>query len=36
MRVPVPTSNTAAFTQTMQVDAQLTAQIARLGLNYRF
>lgn len=36
MGVSVPTSNTAAFTQTMHVDTQLTAQIARLGLNYRF
>ena len=36
MRVPVPTSNTAAFTQTMQVDVDLTVQIARLGLNYKF
>jgi outer membrane immunogenic protein len=36
MGVSVPTSNTAAFSQTMQVDTQLTAQIARLGLNYRF
>jgi outer membrane immunogenic protein len=36
MLVLVPTSNTAAFSQTMQVNADLTAQIARLGLNLRF
>ncbi len=30
----VPTSNTAVFTQTMQVDAGLTAQLARVCLNY--
>jgi outer membrane immunogenic protein len=36
MHVLVPTSNTAAFGQTMRVDAELTAQIARLGLNFRF
>ena len=36
MNVLVPVSNTAAFTQTMQVNADLTAQIARLGLNFRF
>jgi outer membrane immunogenic protein len=36
MHVLVPVSNTAAFSQTMQVNADLTAQIARLGLNFRF
>jgi outer membrane immunogenic protein len=36
MHVAVPTSNTAAFSQTMRVDADLKAQIGRLGLNYRF
>lgn len=33
--VPVPTSNTPAFAQTMQVDADLSAQVARVGVNYR-
>ena len=32
----VPLSNTAAFTQTMRVKADLTAHIARVGLNYRY
>jgi outer membrane immunogenic protein len=36
MNFLVPVSNTAAFSQTMQVNADLTAQIARLGLNFRF
>jgi outer membrane immunogenic protein len=36
MNILVPVSNTAAFSQTMQVNADLTAQIARLGLNFRF
>jgi outer membrane immunogenic protein len=36
MRVAVPTSNTPGFTQTMTVSSDLTAQIGRLGLNYRF
>lgn len=36
IQVLAPTSNTAAFSQTIQVDAELTAQIARLGLNFRF
>ena len=36
MNVLVPVSNTAAFSQTMQVNADLTAQVARLGLNFRF
>ena len=36
MQVLVPTSNTPTFTQTMQVNADLTAQVARLGLNFRF
>jgi outer membrane immunogenic protein len=35
MSVAVPTSNTAAFTQTMLVDADLSAQVARVGINYR-
>jgi outer membrane immunogenic protein len=35
-KIAVPVSNTAAFRQTMEVDAALTAQIARAGLNYRF
>jgi outer membrane immunogenic protein len=36
MRVAVPTSNTPEFTQTMTVSSDLTAQIGRVGLNYRF
>ena len=36
MRVAVPTSNTPDFTQTMSVNSDLTAQIGRFGLNYRF
>ena len=32
---PVATSNTAAYTQTMVVDADLSAQVARVGINYR-
>ncbi len=36
MRVAVPTSNTPGFTQTMSVSSDLTAQIGRLGLNYRY
>ena len=35
MSVAVPTSNTAAFAQTMLVDADLSAQVARIGINYR-
>jgi outer membrane immunogenic protein len=31
----VATSNTADFTQTMVVDADLSAQVARVGINYR-
>ena len=31
----VATSNTADFTQTMVVDADLSAQVARVGVNYR-
>jgi outer membrane immunogenic protein len=34
--VAVAASNTPAFTQTMQIDADLSAQIARVGLNYFF
>ncbi len=34
--IAVPTSNTSAFAQTMYVDADLSASLARLGLNYRF
>ena len=35
MTVAVPVSNTAAFAQTMQVEADLSAQVARVGINYR-
>jgi outer membrane immunogenic protein len=35
MGVAVPTSNSPAFTQTMFVDADLSAQVARVGINYR-
>jgi outer membrane immunogenic protein len=31
----VATSNTPEYTQTMVVDADLTAQVARVGINYR-
>ena len=34
--VAVPLSNTPAFTQVMQVGAELRAHIARVGLDYRF
>ncbi len=34
--IAVPTSNTAAFTQTMVIDADLKAQLARVGLNYHY
>ena len=34
--VAVPLSNTPAFTQVMQVGAELSAHIARVGLDYRF
>ncbi|MES2195222.1 MAG: outer membrane beta-barrel protein [Pseudomonadota bacterium] len=34
--VAVPLSNTPAFTQVMQVGADLRAHIARIGLDYRF
>jgi outer membrane immunogenic protein len=34
--VAVPTSNTPAFAQVIQVDADLNAQLARVGLNYRY
>jgi outer membrane immunogenic protein len=36
MRVAVPITNTPEFTQTMTVKSDLTAQIGRLGVNYRF
>jgi outer membrane immunogenic protein len=36
LRVPVPTSNSPGFTQTMSVSSDLTAQVGRLGLNYRY
>lgn len=35
-KISVPITNTATFWQTMEVDADLTANIARAGLNYRF
>jgi outer membrane immunogenic protein len=35
VNVPVALSNTPAFTQTMQVEADLSAQVARVGVNYR-
>jgi hypothetical protein len=31
----VPTTNTPAYGQTMHVDADLNASLARVGLNYR-
>jgi outer membrane immunogenic protein len=34
--ITVPTSNTAAYAQTMHVDAGLNASLARVGLNYRY
>jgi outer membrane immunogenic protein len=34
--ISVPITNTAPYRQTMEVDAELTAHIARAGLNYRF
>jgi hypothetical protein len=36
MRVAVPITNTSQFSQTMSVSSELTAQIGRVGLNYRF
>ncbi|MET0192754.1 MAG: outer membrane beta-barrel protein [Hyphomicrobiaceae bacterium] len=36
MRVAVPITNTPAFTQSMSANSDLTAQIGRLGLNYRY
>ena len=36
MGVAVPTSNTAAFTQTMHVNADLNASLARVGLNFKY
>jgi outer membrane immunogenic protein len=35
MNVPVNVSNTPEFTQTMVVDADLSSQVARVGLNFR-
>jgi outer membrane immunogenic protein len=35
MNVAVPLSNSPAFTQTMFVDADLSAQVARVGINFR-
>ena len=32
----LPVSNTPAFAQTMHVESDLNADIARVGLNYRF
>jgi outer membrane immunogenic protein len=34
--IAVPVSNTPGFQQTMRVDADLSASIARVGLNHRF
>jgi outer membrane immunogenic protein len=34
-RIAVPTTNTPAYGQTMHVDADLNASLARVGLNYR-
>jgi outer membrane immunogenic protein len=34
--VAVPLSNTADYSQTMRVEADLTAHIARVGFNYRY
>lgn len=33
--IPVALSNTEDYTQTMSVDADLSAQVARVGVNYR-
>ncbi|MFA5898869.1 MAG: outer membrane beta-barrel protein [Hyphomicrobium sp.] len=33
--LPVALSNSATYTQTMWVDADITAQVARIGVNYR-
>ncbi len=35
MNVVVPVSNSPPFRQTMEVDADLSAQMARVGINYR-
>ena len=35
-KISFPVTNTAAYWQTMAVEADLTAHIARAGLNYRF
>jgi outer membrane immunogenic protein len=35
MGVAVPVSNSPAFTQTMVVDTDLSAQVARIGINFR-
>lgn len=34
--IPIPLSNTSAYTQTMQFKADLSTNIARVGLNYQF
>ncbi len=34
-KIAVPTTNTATYAQTMQVEADLSAQVARVGINYR-
>ena len=34
--VPVPTSNTPAYSQTMLVSSDLVAQLVRVGIDYRF
>jgi outer membrane immunogenic protein len=36
MGVTVPVSNTAAFVQTIHVDADLAAHLARVDVNYGF
>lgn len=36
VNIPVPVSNTQAFTQTMNVNADLETQLIRVGLNYKF
>ena len=35
MNFPVAVSNTPAFTQTMVIDADLSSQVARIGINFR-
>lgn len=36
VNIPVPVSNTQAFTQTMNVNADLRTQLLRAGLSYKF